>query len=70
MSHFLIVPLQTPVRSPWLNGRIERFHRTLKEELIYPLGYFDLGQITRHFSAYRHEVTKLALTRPLAVICR
>jgi hypothetical protein len=55
LSHFLIVPLQTPVRSPWLNGRIERFHRTLKEELIHPLGYFDLAQIKRHFSAYRHE---------------
>jgi putative transposase len=55
LNHFLIVPLQTPVRSPWLNGWIERFHRTLKEELIHPLGSFDLAQVKRHFSAYRHD---------------
>jgi putative transposase len=61
LIHFLIVPLQTPVRSPWLNDRIERFHRTLKEELIHPLGYFDLAQIKRHFSTYRHEYNQ---TRP------
>jgi len=54
-DQFNIQPFRMPARSPWLNGRVERFHRTLKEELIYRLGYFEIDQIMGSFSAYRAE---------------
>jgi len=37
--------LKIPIRSPWWNGRVERFHKSLKTELLNRVVVFDVEQV-------------------------
>jgi hypothetical protein len=40
---------------PQTNGKDERFHRTLKTELLGSRHFKDLDDVQRHFSLWRHQ---------------
>ena len=55
---FDIEPLRLPPRCPWWNGRVERFHKTLKDEFISRLEYISFNQLLPFFGEYKLEYNR------------
>ena len=59
MQHqFDIEPLRLPPRCPWWNARVERFHKTLKDEFISRLEYISFNQLLPFFGEYKLEYNR------------
>jgi transposase InsO family protein len=56
--------IHTGVRHPTTIGKVERFHRTLNQELIKKFRFKDLGDAQEAFEAYRYYYPPTADQRP------
>ena len=54
-SYFGMKLIQIPYKMPWFNGRVERFHRSLKREAmayVIPISVFQLQSICWQYKSY------------------
>jgi len=57
-SYFGVKLIQIPYKMPWFNGRVERFHRSLKREAlinVIPLSVLQLQSICWEYKRYYNE---------------
>jgi hypothetical protein len=57
-NYFNIELKQTPHKQPWKNGRVERFHRSLKEEAlaeIIPISQHQVQHLCQQYKKYYNE---------------
>jgi len=58
LEQFDIKPFRIPKKCPWWNGRVERFHKTLKDEIVRRLEYLSVNQLLIILPEYKIEYNK------------
>ena len=53
-DEFGVRPIVTDYKSPWQNAKVERFHLSLKDEVLYRVPISDVSRVRNLCIAYQH----------------